>query len=128
MFRKWFAILMIAVYAFANTELHQLLKLPVLTSHFMEHRSENPELTLVTFLYLHYILPQPKDKDYNRDMQLPFKTDVCSVFHVVVAPHSSPILFSVKPPVYHERKYCAYQAPFLYFTALNDIWQPPRIC
>jgi hypothetical protein len=120
---------MIAVYAFANTELHQLLKLPMLMQHFVEHKEETPGITLAEFLYQHYILPQPKDADYDSDMKLPFKTDVCSVFHAVALVREAPVLFLQPAPViYGEQRYAIYKAPFFISTAISDIWQPPRAC
>lgn len=120
---------MITVYAFANTELHQLLKLPMLVQHFVEHKEENPGITLGEFLYQHYILPQPKDADYDQDMKLPFKADVCSAFHTVALVREVPS-FSLHtiPVVYGERYYAKYQVPFFISATISDIWQPPRAC
>jgi hypothetical protein len=72
--KKLFAISFLFIYLFSTTELHQLLKAPLLIEHFMEHREENKDITLWQFLYAHYAGDYVKDADYDKDMKLPFKT------------------------------------------------------
>lgn len=59
---------------FSATELNQLLKTPILIQHFITHKKENPKLSFVGFLEMHYFNGNPHDKDYNQDMRLPFKS------------------------------------------------------
>jgi hypothetical protein len=63
-----------AVFAFSATELHQLIRLPQLVAHYHEHKQEDPSMSLIGFLQLHYTANHPMDNDDNDDNQLPFKT------------------------------------------------------
>jgi len=63
-----------AVFAFSATELHQLIRLPQLVAHYHEHKQEDPSLSLIGFLQLHYTANHPMDNDDNDDNQLPFKS------------------------------------------------------
>ncbi len=56
-----------------NTELHQLLKLPILFQHLAEHQQLDSRVGLVDFLSMHYWGDDQNDDDDERDMQLPFK-------------------------------------------------------
>ncbi|NNU33092.1 hypothetical protein HK413_00860 [Mucilaginibacter sp. S1162] len=77
--KKFAAILLLTAYLFSTTELHQLLKLPVVFEHFAEHRKKNKNISFLQFPDMHYLHGSPKDKDYNEDMKLPFKTaDNCT--------------------------------------------------
>lgn len=72
---------------FSQTELHQLLKIPLLVQHLLEHKAENKELTIVQFIALHYFSDTSNDDD--RDMRLPFKTSYCiQVLHSTTVPQS----------------------------------------
>ncbi len=42
--------------------------------HFIEHRQQNEDFSLVDFIKIHYIDKQVFDEDYAQDMSLPFKT------------------------------------------------------
>ena len=69
--KKWVSILLLSLYLLSTTELNQLLKLPVLIEHYLEHKNLNPEMTLVAFFKMHYDHPV-KDADYKTDRKLPF--------------------------------------------------------
>lgn len=58
----------------AATELHQFFKLPALLEHYRDHQRENPALSLLDFLKLHYTPHHPNDGDQREDEQLPFKS------------------------------------------------------
>lgn len=68
------ATLLLITYLLGATNACQLLKFPLLVSHFIKHKEESSEITLASFLKMHYVDPQPMDADYDQDMQLPFKT------------------------------------------------------
>lgn len=71
--KRWGAILLLCIYTAGATELEQLLRMPLLVQHYIQHRAENPQITIAGFLTIHYVEPQPFDSDYEEDMQLPFK-------------------------------------------------------
>lgn len=48
-------------------------KIPVLLSHFLEHKDKNATLSFFEFLKMHYGDSVPEDHDDQRDRELPFK-------------------------------------------------------
>jgi len=90
--------LLLCVFAASATPLGELLKLPVLIEHFREHKQETPDMTVMGFIVLHYFSGDIRDADYERDMQLPFKTMELSPLPVAVAPSEpSPIAQPLTP-------------------------------
>lgn len=126
--KKFFAISFLFLYLFSTTELHQLLKVPLLIEHFVEHKEDNSHLTLWQFLHLHYAMGNVKDADYDKDMKLPFKTPdnhVAFFINVYLPTHR----VVVKSPIQViEKKYFKPKENFLPSSFLANIWQPPRIC
>ncbi len=47
------------------TELHQVLKAPLLVEHYYEH-NDKEELSVLTFLEMHYLNGNVKDADYEK--------------------------------------------------------------
>ncbi|KFF12755.1 hypothetical protein IW15_08160 [Chryseobacterium soli] len=69
--KKFVSIFLLMLYLVSTTELYQLLKIPELIEHYIEHKKLNPEMTLTAFLKTHYDHPI-KDGDYGKDQKLPF--------------------------------------------------------
>ncbi len=120
------AIILAVIYLFTATELNQLWKLPIFISHFIEHRQESPDITLISFITLHYFSGDVRDSDYARDEQLPFRDNSqCLIGSIAtIVPSSASIN-------YHSDLLCQIRfapktqdgKPSRYQT---DIWQPPR--
>jgi hypothetical protein len=127
--KKITAIFFFTLYLFSTTETHQLLKLPVVFQHFKEHKKEDKNITLLQFLAMHYLHGSPKDKDYERDMQLPFKTSGDCLSSVVPAfvPSINEIC-TEKPIEIAQKEKGIPQNQFLLSTYLASIWQPPKSC
>lgn len=125
--RKGIAILFLTIYVCTVTEAHELLKLPVVFQHYVEHKSENQSLTVFQFLKIHYGQKTVKDDDYARDMQLPFKTTGEFFGSSVTAfvPLNALIVLS-KPTVFSNTKWKGHQSPKLYSNYQVNIWQPPK--
>lgn len=94
----------------------------------MEHKHDSRHITIMQFLRIHYLM-DIKDADYERDMQLPFKTHDK---HVSITSGNYMPLFekiSIHNPVETlEKKSFITQDHFLYNSFLSNIWQPPRVC
>lgn len=123
--RKAGVIILTALFLLSNTEFHELLKLPLLVVHYIEHKTETPDITIAQFFDIHYN-SETKDDDYKRDAQLPFKS----------VEHTSPNFFAfithydVKLPVLHfntDTELSTYRTPFISFQLLSNIWQPPKL-
>ncbi len=69
--KKLVSILLLILYLVSTTEIYQLLKIPQLVEHYVEHKGLNSEMTFTAFLKTHYDNPA-KDGDYGKDQKLPF--------------------------------------------------------
>lgn len=121
--------MLLTAYLFSTTELHQLLKLPMVFEHFADHRKGNKNISFLQFLDMHYMHDSPKDKDYSDDMKLPFKTaDNCvSMASPVVIPHLLNIfeIHIVNTPV---KEMYIPQDEMIPSSYLSRVWEPPRSC
>jgi len=121
--KRILSIVLISFYVVTFTEMHQLIRLPLLAIHYVEHRTLSEGLSFFEFLELHYSTETAHD---DRDMELPFKD--CS--HCVAAP--TVVLPSFKidlvQPVaaYVENVHTSFYKKFIPSSYLSKIWQPPR--
>ncbi len=70
--RRFVASFLLFMYLFANTELHELVKVRMFLTHFAEHQKEDSAMTLFAFIKIHYFNGNLVDADHDKDMQLPF--------------------------------------------------------
>ena len=118
---------LIIVYLFSATEASQLLKLPLLFSHFVEHQQKQPSMSFGEFLHHHYAAEHKDDGDAATDNKLPFKShDHCcsfvfpiNIFHTIQFSHLKTIVI--------EKKNMLFSSSANIISAyLSSIWQPPR--
>lgn len=97
--------------------------------HFMEHRHADKNISFTKFLDMHYMHGSPKDKDYSRDMQLPFKSsgDFVSVLANEFVPDNAQFAIHV-PVVFLSNKKTVTQHNDILPSYLSSIWQPPKSC
>ena len=53
--------------------------------HYAEHQVEDKSISFIDFLDIHYMHGSPKDDDYDRDMQLPFKSSADCISNISFA-------------------------------------------
>ena len=132
MLSRIIAISCLIVYLFTTTELHQLLKIPVLIQHYQEHKQMDSDITFWQFMSMHYSQPDDHDADHEKDMKLPFKTDdgcISFITAVYVTPSATTISTEVIKPIYYSEKKEHFQKQVsLQSSFLASIWQPPRNC
>jgi hypothetical protein len=116
-----------SLYLLGATEAYQLLKLPYLFEHYKTHKQYSNNLSFSAFIDMHYFTTQTFDRDYQQDMQLPFKSSnrTISLLNFVslfvpkqaVAPF---VAFSVCKNyiIFDDEKHSS--------NALSNIFQPPR--
>lgn len=123
--RRVVAILCFFVYVLGTTEMDQVLRLPLLVKHYLQHKAESPGITMYAFFKMHYIDPQPFDDDYQQDMQLPFKRiDVRCIPQPSILPE---IVASVIPrTVFYVPHYILYNEQHMPDWQLNGIFRPPQ--
>ncbi|WP_298300314.1 hypothetical protein [Hydrotalea sp.] len=127
--KKIATIFLMLIFLFGSTEAYQLLKLPLLVQHYIQHRSEDPGISFIAFLKIHYNKKLVIDDDWQQDQQLPFKTQQSAnafMFGFVSMP-SHPISVQCIPPPFVQKTFRIEKNPEYSFTLLQDIFQPPRL-
>ena len=127
--KKASAILFLTIYLLSTMAAQQLMKLPVVFQHYNEHKQEDKSISVLRFLAIHYLHGSPKDKDYDRDMQLPFKTSGDCVSSIAIAFVSLIVPFTINKPVeITEKKNYIVLDQYILSSYLASIWQPPKFC
>lgn len=128
--RKILVIFFISLFLFSTTELAELLRIPVLITHFKEHKEHNPDISFIDFLNLHYNNQLPDhhhDKEADTHNELPF-----SGSHGVSIVFVSPCPFVMLPQnsieVNTKLKSSSSNDQCLENNYLSSIWQPPKTC
>lgn len=127
--KKPIAILFLSIYLLATTEAQQLFKLPVVFQHFVEHQQEDNSISFLEFLDMHYMHGSPKDADYDRDMQLPFKKSADCVSVMSSAAVADQFAITLEHPVFfiqQDKIELDHNKPLS--SCLSNIWQPPKYC
>ncbi|MCE9540348.1 MAG: hypothetical protein K8R85_14200 [Bacteroidetes bacterium] len=124
--KKLIAISFVFVFLYANTEMHQLLKLPVLVHHYLEHCKEANNSSFVGFLYNHYNSEKPhSDNDHHDHQNLPFKTDCANIHTSFAFTGHHQYSFQSTPPV-SVKVNVVYNEIIYSSASLSNIWQPPK--
>ena len=105
------------------------LKLPVIFQHFIEHQSEDKNITIFQFLKIHYGQDDVQDDDYARDMQLPFKTagEFFASSVTAFVPLNSIIVLSY-PTTISDNQWKGHGSLKFHSNYQVNIWQPPKSC
>lgn len=119
----------LSIYLCTVTEAHELLKLPVIFQHFIEHQSEDKNITIFQFLKIHYGQDDVQDDDYARDMQLPFKTagEFFASSVTAFVPLNSIIVLSY-PTTISDNQWKGHGSLKFHSNYQVNIWQPPKSC
>ena len=124
--RRFIPILLLLFVTISATDVIQFMKLPALTSHFLEHKANSSHLSFVEFLMMHYTDHDHNDNDQDKDMQLPFKDmhQSLQTMHIwsiqqVTNPFDL-IIHSQRSSLMIADDYSEYS----HFT--SSIWQPPK--
>lgn len=118
------ALLMIIL--LAGTPLGELVKLPMLFVHMVNHMNEDPAMSLADFFDMHYNRGLVMDEDYHQDMKLPFKASQSNLSFVW-----GEVNVLEFPNIQYREGYTVHKSigqktadmPSSY---LSRIWQPPR--
>jgi hypothetical protein len=130
--KKLLAISLLSIFLCANTELGQLLKLPTLLHHYLEHHEDKSddenESSFANFLGKHYNQNNQHSEDTENDHQnLPFKiiefnalnTAVTLAQEINFELNNSPTTSAIKIGTYTEPHYAS--------KSFGSIWQPPKL-
>jgi hypothetical protein len=125
--KKITAILFVSVYLFSYTELHQLVKIPLLVEHFREHRQEDKNISIWAFLKIHYLEKMVKDSDFDKDQQLPLRDADCNSMAATSICDFNLSAMELVTPNQLPRQFTVYREENKPQFASFDIFQPPRI-
>lgn len=125
--KKIVAGLLMTLYLSTFSVAAELLRLPNLLIHFIDHREDGRPLAVTNFVWEHYFVEDGSDSDADEDAELPFNsTDhFTSTFSPVLGlPLSVEYDFSKSAtPASHFDRYKNPKGSLFDPT----IWQPPRI-
>lgn len=126
--KKITAILFLLIFLLANTEMGQLLKLPVLVHHYLEHHDDDAGNSFVDFLHKHYAEQKTHPSANNEHEKLPFKSHDLG-FSQTILSYQPPVEFEFKidKPI-PIKENIIYSTAFHSSSALANIWQPPKSC
>lgn len=124
--RKVLSLIFLFIFLSAYTAFGEVLKLPLLIHHYIEHVQEDNDLSIVDFLVKHYsgkIQHHHKENNHEHE-KLPFKSSDSHFTHIVsTIPQPAPsqtitITTKLKKTIHSQQDYSN--------ACLNNIWQPPR--
>lgn len=125
--KEYISKILLIVYLFSATEASQLLKLPLLFSHFIEHQQKEPSMSFGKFLHHHYAIDHGDDGDTATDNKLPFKShDKCWSFVFPISIFHTIQLSQIKTTFIEKKKILISSSANIFSAYLSTIWQPPR--
>lgn len=129
--KRMLVIVLLTLYMVSTTELSQLLKFPVLVEHYFYHKDQNPKISVIDFLAIHYnnhLAGHPHNDDYDQDRKLPFITNAVTLFFCFVVTPTYFFQAREIPPPGHLKKLLPPDTFFVEKYILSSIWQPPKYC
>lgn len=120
---KIIAFFLISVFMCANTSIGQLLKVPNLIEHYIEHKNELTSTSFIDFLDLHYSKNSENNNKEHQD--LPFKTFDHSTNVLIVFSISTYQIQIIKPLISIKKKFF-YNKSFE-SRLIASIWLPPKL-
>lgn len=122
--RKSSAIALLFLFACTN-EVGQLLKLPLLISHYAVHYREERQ-SVYDFFHEHYIHHHGStNRDKEEDDQLPFKTTSIQLLSFSYVLPALEMIEEPPAPVCAEKLICL--STFIHTDYLKDIFHPPQL-
>lgn len=119
----WFFLL---VFLMGHTEMVQVLRLPFLCLHYLEHKTEKEPLTLATYLHVHYAHTSDADDDAAEDARLPFKNLPPSWLAQQDFVADVPRVLLMEDALMASPEFSFPSTSNVYSQYLASIWQPPQ--
>lgn len=120
-----FSVLLLFLYVSVQSPLHEIIKLPTLVAHFIEHKEKDPNISFMDFIDDHYIKNTDSQDHFHK--KLPFKDEnhpLMIGFHYMNTEKWEQSPLAVK---------CIQTFSPLPYRSLslgepNGVWQPPKSC
>ena len=128
---KSFLIILFSLNLFTSGMLFgEIAKLPAVSQHFGQHRSENPETTFMEFLWLHYFDAKHANDTTHNHHSLPFHHHCGhSIAQVVATTPGDHVQNVVLPSASSDLVHTAadfYYSHFLPVGFKGSVFQPPK--
>lgn len=125
--KKVVSISFLIVFLIANTELHEVLKVPLLFEHYLLHKQEDKNQSFVTFIYKHYVSVQDHFHLQNDHDGLPLKTKDCIKYNPGIVSFLLIPYARLQEAPYQLKQRIFFKKVFLSNLNQGNIWQPPQI-
>ena len=125
--KKLVSISFLIGFLLANTELHEVLKVPLLLEHYMLHKQEDKNQSFLTFLYKHYVSVQDHFHLQNDHDGLPLKTKDCIKYNPGIVSFLLIPYARLQEAPYQLKQRIFFKKVFLSNVNQGNIWQPPQI-
>lgn len=122
--RKAITILFLFSFLIANTAFGEVLKLPMLIHHYIEHSQEDDNHSILGFLADHYGEDTNHHDNQHEHDNLPFKTESPNTGQTFCLPPS--FIETTKLVPIKELKTLTFQEQNYSNIYLDSIWQPPK--
>ncbi|MBE9460885.1 hypothetical protein IEE83_03225 [Dyadobacter sp. UP-52] len=109
-----------------TTSLYQIMKVPSLIRHFVEHKSLNHNIDFIDYLAMHYGGKDIDDDDDEKDMQLPFKKVENTHANFLFISGTESFSFVRYDQLTIRSKYGPDKPQLDYSTTLGSLFRPPR--
>jgi hypothetical protein len=121
------ARMLIVVCLFSFTPLREMVKLPILIAHYIQHKQMDASLTWAGFFDMHYMHGIVFDDDYEQDMKLPFKTFDFTPLPVFVIQNLKEWMPAIKPVDFVFKSKINSSLLFSFQDAmLTGVFHPPK--
>lgn len=118
-----FSITLLFLYVSVQSPLHELVKMPSLVTHFIEHKANNPKISFFDFIEEHYGNSSSNDFKHNK---LPFKDEnhpLMIGFH-----YCNSQAANILPTYFCEvNQFYICNNSTTCMGEINHVWQPPRV-
>jgi hypothetical protein len=125
--RQQAAILFLILHFFTATELHQLVRIPVLLTHFSEHKASTSSLNFFEFLSLHYGDVVNTREGQNAHDQLPFQGTCEISLHALWATIVTVQQIPDKHTPVDQSEKTILPSFIIPSNDGDTIWQPPKV-
>lgn len=125
--KKVVSISFLIVFLLANTELHEVLKVPLLLEHYILHKQEDKNQSFLTFIYKHYVSVQDHFHLQNDHDGLPLKTKDCIKYNPGIVSFLLIPYARLQEVLYQLKQRIFFKKVFLSNVNQGNIWQPPQI-
>lgn len=124
--RKTLVILLVSIHLIGNTEVGQLLRAPQLISHYFQHHRQDPDISFLEFIVMHYWGDDGTAADDDLDSKLPCH----NINHNTISHVFSPMVKDIAPALVSTETAPAYNSRLVAGISSKHvllILQPPRV-